>query len=96
MSVVKISSRKVQREIDFSTSEYLSEELHVFEEHMKWSIFEMLEILKNKKADCFSITKEKPFNYFYARVSQDEIFIRLQTSNNETEFKIPIEQLIKK
>jgi len=60
---------------------------------MGWSIFDVLDILKRKKADCLSITKEKPFHYFYARLSGKTIIISLQTSEKETEFRIPIERL---
>lgn len=93
MSITKIQSRKVQRELDFTTSDHLLEELHVFEKHMGWTIFEIIEILKNKKADCFSITKEKPFNYLYARARGNLIFIRLQTNEMETEFSLPMEEI---
>jgi hypothetical protein len=67
-------------------------ELQVFERQMGWSIFAILDILKQRKADSLSITKEKPFCYFYARLSEKTIIIRLQTSERETEFKIPIEE----
>jgi hypothetical protein len=68
-------------------------ELHVFEGQMGWSIFGILDLLKQKKADSLSVTKEKPFHYFYARLSKKTIIIRLQTSEQEIEFKIPIEEL---
>ena len=61
---------------------------------MDWSIFDILKVLKERKADCLSITKEKPFRYFYARLSEKTIIIRVQTSEQETEFRIPIEQLV--
>lgn len=60
---------------------------------MGWPIFNVLDILKRKKADCLSITKEKPFHYFYARLSGKAIIITLQTSEKETEFRLPIEKL---
>lgn len=93
MSITKIYSRKVQRNLNYATEEDLIEELHVFERQMGWSIFEILDILKKKKADCLSVTKEKPFHYFYARLSKKTIIIRLQTSEKETEFRLPIERL---
>ena len=63
---------------------------------MGWSIFEILKILEEKKADSLSITKEKPFHYFYARLSNKNIIIRLQTSERETEFRLPIAVLRRK
>lgn len=93
MSVTKIYSRKVEKDLNYTTVENLIEDLHVFERRMGWSIFAILDILKQKKADSFSITKEKPFHYLYARLSEKTIIIRLQTSEQETEFRLPIEKL---
>jgi hypothetical protein len=85
----------VEKNLDYATIEDLIEQLHVFERQMGWSIFDILDILKQKKADSLSITKEKPFHYFYARLSEKTIIIRLQTSEKETEFRLPIERLKK-
>jgi len=93
LSITKIYSRKVSRELNYATQEHLIEELSIFERQTGWAIFEMLEVLKRKKADCFSLTKEKPFTYLYARVRDNEIFIRLQTAEEETEFSLPIEKI---
>ena len=88
-------SRKVERNHTYATVKDLVEELQVFERRMNWSIFDILEVLKQKKADSFSMTKEKPFHYLYARLSEKTIIIRLQTSEQETEFRIPVETLKK-
>ena len=93
MSVTKIYSRKVERDLNYATIEHLVEQLHIFEKQMGWSIFDILDILKQRKADSLSITKEKPFHYFYARVSEKTIIVKLQTSEKETEFRLPIESL---
>ena len=93
LTVTKIYSRKVEKTLNYATTEDLIKELHVFEKRMGWSIFETLNILKKRKADSFSITKEKPFHYLYARISGETIIIRLQTSKKETEFRLPIEEL---
>lgn len=93
MSVTKIYSRKVEKDLNYATIEHLVEQLHIFEKQMGWSIFDILDILKQRKADSLSITKEKPFHYFYARVSEKTIIVKLQTSEKETEFRLPIESL---
>ncbi|MGQ9460942.1 MAG: hypothetical protein ACUVRA_06910 [Candidatus Bathyarchaeaceae archaeon] len=93
MPVTKIYSRKVQKNIGFATTDELVEQLHVFEKQMGWSIFEILKVLKDRKADSLSVTKEKPFHYLYARLSEKTIIIRLQTSEMETEFRLPIEKI---
>jgi len=95
VAITKIRSRKVNSSINYARDDDLLEQLQVFERQMGWSIFEVLEMLKKKKADSLSITKEKPFHYFYARLSNKTVIIRLQTSEKETEFKIPIEKLAK-
>jgi hypothetical protein len=93
VSITKIYSRKVEKDLDYATTEDLVEELHVFEKRTGWSIFDILNVLKQRKADSLSITKEKPFLYFYARLSEKTIIMRLQTSEQETEFRLPIEEL---
>lgn len=93
MSITKVQSRKIDSVLNYATIEDLINELRAFEKQMGWSIFKMLDILKQKKADSLSITKEKPFHYFYARLSEKTIIIRLQTSEQETEFRLPIEEV---
>jgi hypothetical protein len=80
--------------VNYATTDDLLEQLHIFEKQMDWSIFDILNVLKERKADSLSIIKEKPFHYFYARLSDKTIIIRVQTSEKETEFKIPLEQLV--
>ena len=93
MSITKVRSRKVENILNYTTVEYLIDELHTFEKQMGWPIFEILSVLKQKKADSFSITKEKPFYYFYARLSKKTVIIRLQNSEQEIEFRLPVEKL---
>ena len=95
MSVTKIRSQKIERNLDYARAEDLIEQLHVFARQIGWEIFDILDVLKEKKADCLSITKEEPFHYFYARLSGKTIIISLQTSEKETEFRLPIEWLKK-
>ena len=91
MSITKIEAKRTAKTFDYATTEELIEQLHFLEKQMGWSIFQILNILKQKKADTFSLTKEKPFYYFYARLSEKNIIIILQTSEQETEFRLPIE-----
>jgi len=86
----------VERNFDFATTDELIEQLRIFEKQVGWSIFDILSVLSEKKADSLSLTKEKPFNYFYARLSEKTIIIRFETSEKETEFRLPIEKLRKK
>jgi len=83
----------VERDLNYATAEDLAEQLRVFERRMGWSIFDIIDVLKQKKADCFSMTKEKPFHYFYARLNEETVLIRLQTSQQEIEFSLPLEKI---
>jgi hypothetical protein len=95
VAVTKLATSKTKKIVDYATTDDLIEQIHIFEKQMQWSIFEILEILKQRKADCLSITKEKPFHYFYARLSGNDLLLVFQTSEQETEFKIPVEAINK-
>jgi len=95
VSVTKLSTKRVNNKINYAATSDLTEQLRIFEKQMGWSIFDILEILKQRKADSLSITKEKPFHYFYARLSNQDIILMLQTSEQETEFRLPIEAIKK-
>jgi len=96
LSITEIRTHKVEKDLNYATIGDLVEQLRIFEKQMGWSIFEILDILKQRKADSLSITKENPFHYFYARLSEKTIIIRVQTSEQETEFRLPIESIKKK
>jgi hypothetical protein len=94
LSITTIRTSKLEKDVNYATTDDLIDQLHIFEKQMDWSIFDILNILRTRKADSLSIIKEKPFHYFYARLSGKAIIIRVQTSEKETEFKIPLEQLV--
>lgn len=93
-SFTKIFSRKTERELDYTTTENAYAELRVLAKQKGWAIFEALKVLKQGKADSFSFTKDSPYNYFYARITEDNVIFKLKTREKETEFRIPLEQLI--
>jgi hypothetical protein len=90
VSVSKICSRRVNKNVEYATVGDLIEQLRLFEKQMGWDIFHALKTLTFKKADCLSITKENPFSHFYARLSNDTILVRIQTTSEETEFRVPV------
>jgi hypothetical protein len=93
-SLTKVFSRKTERELDYTTSENALEELQVLAKQKGWAIFENLKVLKAGKADSFSFTKDKPYSSFYARISEETAIFRLKTREKETEFRIPLEELV--
>ena len=90
----KIYRRKTEKELNYARTEDVLEELRVLEKQKGWTIFEALRVLKNGKADSFSFTKDTPYQYFYGRISDEIVIMRLKTSKGETEFRLPIEQLV--
>lgn len=92
--LTKIFSRKTKKELNYATFEHVIEELQVLEKQNGWLIFEALKVLKERKADSFSFTKDNPYNYFYGRITEETVIIKLKTREKETEFRLPIEQLV--
>lgn len=91
-NLTKIINRKTQKALNYTSSEKAIEELEVIAKQKGWAIFEALKVLKSGKADSFSFTKDNPYNYFYARIVEENIIFKLKTREEETEFKIPIQQ----
>jgi hypothetical protein len=89
----KVFSRKTEKEISYTTSESALEELRILEKQKGWAIFEALRCLKAGKADSFSFTKDNPYHYFYARITEENVIFKLKTREKEAEFRIPLEQL---
>ena len=90
----KIYRRKTEKNLNYARTEDVLEELRVLEKQKGWAIFEALKVLKERKADSFSFTKDTPYQYFYGRINEEVIIIRLKTKKGETEFRLPIEQLV--
>lgn len=93
-SFAKVYSRKTERELNYTTSQNILEELRVLEKQKGWAIFKALEVLKKGNADSFSFTKDDPYNYFYARITEEHVIFKLKTREKESEFRLPLEQLI--
>lgn len=92
--ITKVFSRKTKKEFDYNTSETVLEELRILEKQKGWTIFEALKVLKEGKANSFSFTKDNPYHYFYARVTEENVIFKLKTKEKETEFRLPLEQLV--
>jgi len=93
-SFTKVFSRKTERELDYTTLENALLELQVLAKQKGWAIFENLKVLKDRKADSFSFTKDKPYSYFYARITEETVIFKLKTREKETEFRVPLEELV--
>ena len=93
-SLTKVFSQKSKRELDYTTSENALAELQILAKQKGWAIFDALKTLREGKADSFSFTKDDPYNYFYARITEDNIIFKLKTREKETEFRVPIEHLV--
>ena len=90
----KVYSRKTERELNYTTPQNILEELNVLEKQKGWAIFKALEVLKEGKADSFSFTKDNPYHYFYARITEEYVVFKLKTREKESEFRLPLEHLV--
>lgn len=94
-SLTKVYSRKAEKELNYTTPEHILQELGILEKQVGWSILETFELLIERKADSFSFTKDRPYHYFYARITEDSIIIKLRTKRKDIEFSLPLESLEK-
>jgi len=90
----KVYTRKTKKELNYASSKDVLEELRILEKQKGWAIFEALKVLKEGKADSFSFTKDNPYHYFYARMTEEVVILKLRTRKKEIEFRVPLEQLI--
>jgi len=93
-TLTKVYSRKAKKELNYTTPEHILEELRILEKQRGWSIFQALKMLKGRKADSFSFTKDQPYHYFYARITEDHVIIKLRTETKDVEFRLPVERMI--
>lgn len=91
-SFAKVFSRKGEKSIDYTPTENVLEELRVLEKQKGWSIFASIKVLLKGDADSFSLTKDNPYHYFYARVTSENVVLKLKTKESETEFRIPVQE----
>lgn len=94
-TLTKVYSQTATKEINYTTPKYIIQELKLLESQLDWSIFKPLGLLKERKADSFSFTKDRPFHYFYATITEENIVIRLRTEEKDIEFTLPVESLEK-
>ena len=88
----KVFNRKTDKELNYTTFENVLEELRVLEKQKGWAIFEGLKMLIKGKADSFSFTKDNPYDYFYARITEEDIIFKMRTREGETEFRVPLQE----
>ena len=88
-------TKRAEKEINYTTPSFILQELGVLESQLGWSIFKALGLLKERKADSFLFTKDRPYHYFYARITEENIVIRLRTEEKDVEFSLPVESLEK-
>ena len=94
-TLTKVYSQRAKKEINYTTPSFILQELGVLESQLGWPILKALGLLKERKADSFSFTKDRPYHYFYARITEENIVIRLRTEEKDVEFSLPVESLEK-
>lgn len=93
-NLTKVFTRKTKKELNYATTKNVLEELRFLEKQKGWAIFEALRVLKEGKADSFSFTKDSPYHYFYARITEEIVILKLKTKGKEAEFRLPLEQIV--
>jgi len=93
-TLTKVYTRKTKKELNYARTRDILEELRILEKQKGWAIFEALKVLKDGKADSFSFTKDTPYQYFYGRITEKVIVLKFKTRKGETEFRVPIEQIV--
>ena len=91
-SFAKVISRKSEKELNYTPSKNIVEDLRILEKQKGWAIFDSIKVLINGKADSFSFTKDNPYQYFYARLTEENIIFKIKSREDEIEFRIPIQQ----
>lgn len=91
-SFAKVISRKSEKELNYTPSKNVLEELRILEKQKGWAIFESVKTLISGKADSFSFTKDNPYHYFYARITDENVIFKMKTREDETEFRVPVQQ----
>jgi hypothetical protein len=93
-SFTKVYRRKTENELNYAKTEDIMEELRILEKQKGWAIFEALNVLKKGSADSFSFSKDNPYQYFYGRIIEKAVVLRLKTKKGETEFRLPLAELL--
>jgi hypothetical protein len=93
-TLTKVYQRKTENGLNYARTKDVLEELQLLEKQKGWAIFANMKMLKKGGANSFSFTIDRPYEYFYGRITKGAFILRLKTKNGETEFRLPFNDLL--
>jgi len=94
-SISKVTIKKdAISEVSFARRDTLAESLQTLDVKEGLPIVDALKMLSRSDVDSVSMSRDKPFCYFYARKSGDDFDIILRKEDHEIDFKIPMKELL--
>jgi len=89
-SISKIIVKRISdSEFSYARQDTLVESLHVLDTRETLPILDALEMLSRSSSNSVSLSRDRPFCYFYARKNGDDFDITLRMEDREIDFKIP-------
>ena len=88
VKITKIVSQQTNSEVSYACEEDLLNEMDVLAKQLNWPLDDLIAALVRTEVDSFSITRDHPYLYFYARKTGGEISIKLDTDARKVEFRI--------
>lgn len=89
IKLVKIHLRKVGVASNYATSEAIRSLFQGFEIQKNLPVFDVLKILIERKANSLSFTRDDPYFYFYSRLNENEVSIKINDLEKEIEISMP-------
>ncbi len=88
----KVSVRRVTSETDYADNEDLIESLNTMRAVWNVPIENYIRDLLDRKVDAVSLTKDKPYYYFFARRFEKSLSITIKESEKVVDFSIPLHE----
>jgi len=88
--LVKVRFKKTGVASDYATSEAICSLFQGFEIQRNLPVFDVLKIIIERKVNSLSFTREDPYLYFYSRLDENEVLIKINDIEKEIEISMPI------
>ncbi len=89
----KISIQAVKKDIEYADSQAINESIAAISAKYRITLLKYLGDLARGEIDSVSVTKDKPYCYFFARRFEDSLSVTVKESDRIIEFSYPIAEL---
>jgi hypothetical protein len=89
----KISIQAVKDDTEYADSQAINESIAALSAKYRIDLVKYLGDLARGEIDSVSVTKDKPYFYFFARRFEDSLSIAIKESDRIVEFTYPIAEL---